>query len=295
MGRRSSFPFVAGSWRGTVRCVPHVPAFEILEPAADVALPIVAHIPHAGTRIPPDVRARITVDDAALHRQLVQLTDWHTDRLFAWLPAAGAHAFINRTSRLVVDPERFAEDALEPMAARGQGVVYTRTTDLAPMRPDDPVERDRLVAAYFDPYHAALTDLVDRVLARFGRCLILDGHSFATLPLPSEVDQAPDRPDICIGTDRVHTPSSLAQAMEAAFRAAGFRVARDTPFSGSLVPLRHHGTDPRVATVMIEVRRGLYCDESTGDPGPDLAAVADRIRRATLAAVTDWLPGPAHP
>ena len=29
----------------------------------------------------------------------------------------------------MVDPERFEDDAREPMAARGQGVVYTRTSD----------------------------------------------------------------------------------------------------------------------------------------------------------------------
>lgn len=280
---------------GRVRRVPDANAFEILEPAPDRALPIVAHIPHAGTRIPPDVRAGIDLDDPALQRQLLQLTDWHTDRLFAWLPGAGAHAFINHISRLVVDPERFADDAMEPMAARGQGVVYTRTTDLTPMRPDDPVERARLVAAYFDPYHAALTGLVERVLARFGRCLVVDGHSFGTTPLPSEVDQAPDRPDICIGTDRTHTPEPLARALEDAFRSVGLRVARDTPFAGSLVPLRHHGTDLRVATVMIEVRRGLYCDESTGEPRSELEAVADRVRMATLAAIGDWFPGHGHP
>lgn len=281
--------------RGTVPTVHGSTAFEIVEPAADVALPIVAHLPHAGTYLPPEVRAGIHLDDAALQRQLVQLTDWHTDRLFSWFPAAGAHAFINRTSRLVVDPERFADDALEPMAGRGQGVVYTRTTDLEPMRPDDPAERARLVAAYFEPYHAALTALVERVLERFGRCLIVDGHSFGTQPLPSEMDQAPDRPDICVGTDPTHTPKGLARALESAFRSAGFRVARDTPFAGSLVPLRHHGRDLRVATVMIEVRRGLYCDESTGEARPDLAAVADRIRGATLAAITEWLPGHGHP
>ena len=162
------------------------------------------------------------------------------------------------------------------------------------MRADDPAERARLVATYFDPYHAALTGLVERVLERFGRCLIVDGHSFGTAPLPSEVDQALDRPDICIGTDPTHTPAPLAAAMEAAFRAAGFRVKRDSPFAGALVPLRHHGTDRRVVSVMIEVRRGLYCDEATGEPLPAFGAVRDRIRAAVLAGLADADPVPVN-
>jgi len=266
-----------------------------MEPTGADSLPILVHVPHSGTRLPEDVRLGIRLDDDALQREVVRLTDWHTDRLFDWLPAAGAAAFINRISRLVVDPERFADDTQEPMAARGQGVVYTRTSDLAPMRADDLAERARLVATWFDPYHAALTGLVDRMLERFGQCLIVDGHSFGSVPLPSEVDQAPDRPDICIGTDPTHTPDSLATALEAAFRGAGFRVTRDSPFAGALVPLRHHGTDLRVTSVMIEVRRGLYCDETTGEPLPAFADLRDRIRAATLTALPGWAVSPSRP
>jgi N-formylglutamate amidohydrolase len=271
------------------------PAFEQLRPPDAGALPIVLHVPHAGTHIPPEVRAGILLDDAALQRQRVLLTDWHTDRLFDWLPALGAHAFINRRSRLVVDPERFADDTREPMAARGQGAVYTATTDLTPLRAPDPVERARLMATVFEPYHAALTALVEDVLDRFGRCLIVDGHSFGTVPLPSEVDQGPDRPDICIGTDESHTPPALAAALLDSYARVGFRVRRDSPFAGALVPIRHHATDLRVASVMIEVRRGLYCDETTSEPLATFDAMRDRIRLATLTAIKEWVGSPGHP
>jgi N-formylglutamate amidohydrolase len=256
--------------------------FELVPPAREPSRPVVLHVPHAGTRIPDDVRAGIALDEPALQGQLLQLTDWHTDRLFGGLTDAGAWAFINRLSRLVVDPERFADDALEPAATYGQGAVYTRTTDGRPLRDADAEARARLLADWFDPYHVALTDLVQGVLDAHGRCLIVDGHSFATHPLPNEPDQAPDRPDICIGTDATHTPPALAEALEDAFRRQGFRVARDTPFSGALVPLRHHGRGRRVTSVMIEVRRGLYLHEATGEPLPGFRAVRDRILAAIL-------------
>jgi N-formylglutamate amidohydrolase len=263
-----------------------VQSFVIVEPPPGVAArPWVGHVPHAGVAIPAEVRADIALDDAALRRQGVLLTDHLTDRLFAWLPGAGATTFVNRISRLVVDPERFPVDAQEPMADRGQGAVYTRTTDGERMRPDDPAARTALMTRYFEPYHAALTGLVERILERHGRCLIIDGHSFGTVPLPSEHDQAPDRPDICLGTDPIHTPEPLFEALHAAFRAAGFAVKRDSPFAGSLVPLAHHGRDRRVATVMLEIRRGLYCDEATGEPLPTFTAVRDRIGDAALRGI----------
>ena len=103
-------------------------SFEIVPPRADRA-PMVAHVPHASTFIPPTARELIRLDDSALHRELVRMTDWDTEDLFSWALDLGGSIFVNRVSRLVMDPERFADDDEEPMSGRGQGVVYTKTTD----------------------------------------------------------------------------------------------------------------------------------------------------------------------
>ena len=235
--------------------------------------------------IPSDVRAGLLLDDVALEQELVRLTDWHADRLLGWVPGAGGTLLVNGVSRLVVDPERFVDDMVEPMAKVGQGVVYTRTTDGRPLRRPDEGERERLLARYFDPYHAVLTRLVADALARFGECLLLDGHSFATEPLASEPDQADDRPDVCIGTDPFHTPREMALALRSALEAEGFRVELDRPFAGTLVPLAFYRRDSRVSSVMLEVRRGLYCDEATGAPTEDLDGVAERIERALRTGI----------
>jgi N-formylglutamate amidohydrolase len=241
---------------------------------------LVGHVPHAATWIPPDERARLRLDDAALATELLQLTDRHTDRLFAWTCELGGVMVVNRVSRLVVDPERFADDAIEPMAAVGQGAVYTRTVDGRVLRNADPAERRRLLDRWYVPYHAALAGVVEAALAATDRCLLLDGHSFATLPLPSEPDQAPDRPDVCLGTDPVHTPPALLTGLRASLAAEGFRVAVDRPFAGTLVPAPWYGRDRRVSSVMLEVRRGTYMDEATGQPLPGFGDVAARLRRA---------------
>jgi N-formylglutamate deformylase len=235
--------------------------------------------------IPPDVRAGLLLDDLELDRELVRLTDWHADRLLAWIPDAGGALLVNGVSRLVVDPERFDDDATEPMARVGQGAVYTRTTDGRPLRLPDEDARATLLARYFDPYHAVLTGLVADALERFDECLLLDGHSFASEPLPSEADQSRDRPDVCIGTDPFHTPRDLAAALRATLEAEGFRVELDRPFAGSLVPLSFYRRDARVSSVMVEVRRGLYCDEATGAPTAHLDEVAGRLERAIRTGI----------
>jgi len=259
--------------------------------------PIVAHIPHASTAIPPQVRSRLLLGDAALERELVRMTDWHTDALFAFAGRLGATRLVNGVSRLVVDPERFADDAEEPMAAVGQGAVYTRASDGSPLRELVGGERDALLAAYFLPYHADLERLVGERLAADGRCLVLDCHSFATRPLPSEPDQGPDRPDVCVGTDAFHTPASLAAALVDRLSAEGLAVAVDRPFAGTIVPLSAYRLDRRVASVMVEVRRGLYCDESTGEPLPRFGEVGARLARgvATALAAGGWAPGVPEP
>jgi len=253
-------------------------AFEVISPAA-TRRPLVAHVPHASAVIPAEVRAELLVTDAQLEVELLRLTDWHTDSLFAGLRDRGATLFIDRLSRLVFDPERFLDDTAEPMAARGQGVVYWQGSDLRPLREPSAEVRAKRVRDLYEPYHEALDGLVSALLAEHGTCTVVDCHSFPTEPLPSELDRSPGRPDICIGTDPVHTPPQLAEALEAGFAEAGLRVRRDAPYAGTFVPTGHYGREPRVRSVMIEVRRGLYIDEATAERLPAFDEMAATISR----------------
>ena len=246
-------------------------------------------MPHAGTWIPPEARAGILLDDADLAHELLVMTDHHTDALFGWTVRHGATALVNQWSRLVLDPERFEDQEREPMEAVGQGVVYTVTSDGRPLRDSDPVARAALMERLYHPWHRALEGLVSAAIEAAGTCLIIDCHSFGTAPLATEVDQAPDRPDVCVGTDAAHTPPELAEALESALRASGFSVRRDSPFSGAIVPADRYRRDLRVRSVMLEVRRGVYSDESTGQLRPDWGDVAARLEAACIAA--GLLPG----
>jgi N-formylglutamate amidohydrolase len=259
-------------------------SFEMV-PSRGARRPLIAHVPHASTFIPQAARDRMLLDDVGLQRELVRTTDWHTEDLFSWVLGLEGSMFVNRVSRLVTDPERFANDCDEPMSRVGQGVVYTKTAEGEPLSRIDSAERARRIRELYEPYHEALTDLVASMLGEFGECTIIDCHSFSTVPLPSETNQVTDRPDVCIGTDGFHTPEPLARALERALARGGFRVALDAPFAGALVPLRYWQKDARVTSVMIEVRRGLYCDEATGKRAHEFDAVREALRRGVTEAI----------
>ncbi|MCL0044082.1 N-formylglutamate amidohydrolase [Dehalococcoidia bacterium] len=75
------------------------------------------------------------MDDAGLDSELLAMTDLFTDQLFGQAGSYGATLFINRVSRLVMDPERFPDDQDEPMSAKGMGAIYTKTSQGGDLRP----------------------------------------------------------------------------------------------------------------------------------------------------------------
>lgn len=245
--------------------------FEIIDGASGVLL----HVPHAGTTVPDQARERILLGDADLAAELAHITDWHTD-LIAKIAAERArsrpHRFVNRLSRLVVDPERFP-DGREEMAAVGMGAVYTRTTHGERLR--EP--HGELLDLYFHPYAEAMTSTVDTLLGN-GPVTIVDVHSYPTRALPYELHGSGPRPPFCLGTDPFHTPPALLEAARDAFG----DTAENTPFSGCYVPLKHYGRTTDVSAIMIEIRRDTYMSEPGGPPHDGLDAVA-----AALATLLD--------
>ena len=81
------------------------------------------------------------------------------------------------------------------------------------------------------------------------------------MPLPYEYDQSSDRPDICIGTDEYHTPDDLTKILCQGFEDRGYTVAINTPFAGTMVPMRYYHKDKRVISSMIEINRRLYMNQ----------------------------------
>ncbi|MFJ6386313.1 N-formylglutamate amidohydrolase [Streptomyces sp. NPDC091972] len=242
---------------------------------------VILHVPHSARETPAEVRAGIVLDDVALERELDHIVDAHTAELAeraARLSRVVPWRFVNRLSRLVVDPERFP-DGREEMLAVGMGAVYTRTTHREVLRPDD-TDPGPLLTRYFHPYARAMTDAVAERLEATGRAVVIDVHSYPSAPLPYELHGEGPRPPVCLGTDPFHTPPGLLAAAREVFGEVGL----NSPFSGTYVPLEFYGRDPRVSALMVEIRRDTYMTEPGGPAGPGL----DRLAQA-LAALVDSL------
>ena len=225
--------------------------------------PVFIHIPHDSTVIPPAELVDFVVSEEALMRELMRLTDWHTAALYA--EGVPADEIVRaEVSRLVVDVERFADDRLERCAAVGMGATYVKTCDGNPLRDLSSERRAELLDRYYWPHHRRLDEAAAERLACFGRCVILDAHSFPTGQLPTQVGFSAPL-EIGIGTQPGHTSPELRALAEDFFRAHGFTVGVDIPFSGAIVPNRYFGKEFRVQSLMIEVRRDLYMDESTAE------------------------------
>jgi len=256
------------------------PSFDHLP--GDPTSPVILHVPHSSREIPAGVRSGIVLDDAALERELDHITDAHTASIAeeaARTAGVTPWRFVNRLSRLVVDPERFPDDR-EEMLAVGMGAVYTRTTHREPLRPDG-TDPEPLVERYFRPYARAMTDAVAERLAATGRAVIVDVHSYPADPLPYELHADGPRPPVCLGTDSFHTPPGLLAAAREAFAPCG-ETGLDSPFAGTYVPLEFYGEDPRVSALMVEIRRDTYMTEPGGPAGPGLTRLA-----GALAALVD--------
>ncbi len=231
------------------------------------SIPLVLHIPHSGKCIPEDVREHILLNDEHLSHELLAMTDAFTDDLFSMGVSLGGAALVNNLSRLVLDPERYVRDEEELMSSRGMGMVYLRTSDMQFLRNPDTysAERQRLINKYLRSYNDGITRLVAYQITKFGRCLILDCHSFPSKPLMYELDQEMSRPDICFGTDNFLTPPEIIDSLVSLCDFYGLSYKLNKPFAGTYVPMLYSGGDRRISSVMIEVRRDLYMDELAGD------------------------------
>lgn len=249
----------------------------------DEGSPVVIHVPHSSRLIPPGIRADLMLTDEELADELDEATDTATDEIAL---AALAHVrvrptiVINQLSRLVIDPERFPDD--DPAEAFGRGALYTRTCSGAPLRAEPYPRRADLLEAYFHPYADAVTAAVENRLNACGRAIVIDLHSYPEKPSAFE-DSRAARPPLCVGTDPVHTPGWLTAAARGAFASLG-EISENTPYEGAYVPLRYYGTDDRVSSVMIELRRDTYLtDPRTPHPerlaqlGRNLAALIDEV------------------
>jgi N-formylglutamate amidohydrolase len=246
--------------------------------------PLILHIPHSSTRIP--FKDGFVVNDLEFEEEQILLTDWYTSEIFTNQYDVPIQADF---SRIFCDVERFIEDKKEIMSNVGMGVLYTNTDDGRILRKITPELRERILTDFYLMHHQRLNQTVVDQLLKFGRTVIIDCHSFPSIPLNRDLNQRKDRPDINIGTDKYHTPMALIEITQSFCKDYGFSLGVNWPYQGTIVPMEYYNSNPNVVSLMIEINRKLYLSEGTNQRNSNFNFIKqtmmkflDRIRNAVI-------------
>jgi len=211
---------------------------------------VILHVPHTGLELPAKYLGDILVPDETLRQNVFHDADMFVDQLF---DVEGVASVIPQFSRYACDVERFRDDSEELESRRGRGLFYTHFQDGRQFRQVNFQLRQRVLAELYEPHHACFTQGVENKLQAYGLCCIIDCHSFP---------DATGYPDFCIGTDNFHTSAAMREQLQNFIEQAGFGVQANFPYAGSIVPMTYYQKDGRVQSIMIEVNKRLYMDES---------------------------------
>lgn len=264
--------------------LPMTPATYTLRPGTR---PLLVSIPHMGTALPPDCTAAMR-DTASL----VQDTDWHLDRLYAFAQAMGASVLQAHVSRYAIDLNRPpGGESLYP-GQTTTGLCPTETFRGAPLylpggEPDAAAQARRL-QQYWMPYHRALEHELARLQATHGTVLLWDAHSIAGV-LPRLFEG--QLPDLNLGTYSGHScDGALSDAVCAVAAASGFSQVVNGRFKGGYIT-RHYGQPQRgVHAIQLEMRQALYMDEDAPFAyRADRAAQVQPVLQAMLQAALQRL------
>ncbi|WP_299788697.1 N-formylglutamate deformylase [uncultured Marivita sp.] len=251
--------------------------------------PLVLGLPHTGTDIPDDCRARLNDTGRAMAD-----TDWHIDRLYAGL-VPGATSVRTRVHRYVIDVNRDPSGKSLYPGQNTTGLCPLTNFDGAPIyrdgqEPDaDEVERRRL--AYHAPYHAALAAELDRVKALHGFAVLYDCHSIRS-QIPFLFDGT--LPDFNIGTNLGVTCALQIQetVLQICKAADGYTSILNGRFKGGWTT-RHYGRpEDGLHAIQMELAQSTYLASETPPWSYD-ALRADRLRghlKTILQTLSDWRP-----
>jgi len=240
---------------------------------------VVFSSPHSGRDYRPEFVMRSVLDPLALRSS----EDAFVDRLLADAPAMGATLFAARTPRSWVDFNRSCDELdpalidglprlpMTPRISAGLGVVPRvvasgRAIYRGKLSRD---EAEARIATAWDPYHRRLRELLEETTDRFGAAILIDCHSMPHEAIEAVPHGGGPRPDVVLG-DRFGSSAApaIVDAVEAAFRRAGLRVARNAPFAGAFIA-EHYGHPAQGwHVVQVEIDRALYMDERRVAPSP---------------------------
>jgi N-formylglutamate amidohydrolase len=273
--------------------------FRILHPRHQTGGVVFAS-PHSGRVYSPAFLEQIVLSATMIRSS----EDAFVDQLFADAPRFGAPLLLADVPRAFLDlnraPDEFdpaviagaARAGHNPRIASGLGVIPRVVAGGRPIYHGKITltEAEDRIRDYWHPYHRALRQVMDDTHARFGSATLIDCHSMPHEAIDGHCRPGQPRPEVVLG-DRFGASASreVTERVEAAFAAAGLRVARNTPFAGAFIAQSYGRPSARRHVVQVEIDRSLYMDEDTITPRADFEDF-----RALITGVIAELTGEAQ-
>lgn len=230
--------------------------FEINLPQ-QIRYPIVLSLPHIGTEFPQSISSQIKQ-----HLLPPDDTDWYLDKLYQFASELNIPVIKAVYSRWVIDLNRHPDN--QPLYQDGRIITDTCTATnflgeaiyIDERIVVEPIDVTQRKIFYFDPYHHALTGLLEKVHHQFGVVLLWDGHSIRrSVPAISKTTF----PDFIIGTNKGKTISTNLSAMvEKDLKHYGFSVASNHPFKGGYITRNYGKPKGKQYSIQLEMSKDLY-------------------------------------
>lgn len=277
--------------------------------AFDLALPtrrttsVVFASPHSGRAYPAAFLKRTQLDAA----QIRSSEDAYVDQLFASAPDHGAPLIAAEAPRAFLDLNRGADEldpaliegvrrgSHNPRIASGLGVIPRVVANGRAIYRGKLTmqEVQRRIGDHWRPYHDQVHALLSESMAQFDEAILIDCHSMPHEALENVGPPGAPRPHIVLGDRFGATASQAVMAeIEAAFSAAGFRVARNMPFAGAYITQHYGKPSRRQHAVQVEIDRSLYMTEATLEPHAGYAAFLAQLEIAIAGVAAIGRPVP---
>jgi len=246
--------------------------FELMKPD-QITTPLVLDSPHSGTRYPEDFAFSCPLET------LRAFEDQRVDELFEDAASQNNIPFLKALfPRTYIDPNRAEHDIPLHMidghwphpttpsarADAGHGLIretigahklklYARKLTVEEVR--------RRITDYYRPYHAALTETLDRTHEEMGFYLHIDCHSMTSAMIaPFHPVQIPD---FIIG-DMDGTSCSIAfrRTLQMTLIKMGYHVAVNIPYKGVEIVKRYGDPSRGRHSLQLEMNKSLYLDSN---------------------------------
>jgi len=270
--------------------------FTLAMPAARTTSVVFAS-PHSGRDYPRTFLRKSVLDERAIRSS----EDAFVDLLFQDAPNFGAVLMAAAAPRAFIDLNRSADEldpaliedvrksSHNPRVTSGLGVIPRVVANgRAIYRGKIPLHEAHMrLRDHWRPYHDTLRRLMDDTRAMFGEAILIDCHSMPHEAIDSIGAVGKPHPQIVLG-DRFGAAADqeIVERIEAAFAAAGLRVARNTPFAGAYTAQQYGRPSRGQHVVQIEIDRSLYMDERQVRPNRDFEAF-QALLRSVIAEITE--------